>query len=595
MISKNHIWKKKPIVLCVWLFLFVTVGQSQSKISSIEFFGNTFFSQRELLEKIPVKIGSPISQIEQLSVALADIYRSDGFYSFRIDSSKYIFNIDSSAAELIFFLNEKVRTSISEITLVGNSAISTTELLSLFETKKGTPLNAQVLESDIQSVLQLYAGRGFPFTRISSDSIHVDSGDGSKLNVKLTIEEGAKIYLDEIQTEGNSATSTNVIVREARVNKGELFDQERIVRIQRRLERMQLFSSVAEPQLYIVSQAISDSLRGGLLISVREGNTNTFDGILGYVPSTTPNTKGYFTGNVFVALRNLFGTGRKALIRWQRETETTQEIELQYREPWLFGIPLNVGGTFYQRKQDSTYVKTKLELRGDFIITEELSIAGNITSESVYPSADLQQFSIFESNALFFGAEVLYDTRDNLRNPTRGVRYSTTVQQGRKSISGPEKYLYLATEKNFSIRRYSVDAEVFITTFARQVIMIGLHGKQINSTRLELSDLYQFGGTTSLRGYRENQFFASQLAYVNGEYRFLTGRASSLFGFVDGGYFSRPSDALKGIVRQEKSLYGFGIGARVETGLGILNISYALGQGDSFSNGKIHVGIINEF
>ena len=295
-------------------------------------------------------------------------------------------------------------------------------------------------------------------------------------------------------------------------------------------------------------------------------------------------------------MRNLFGTGRKALIRWQRETELTQEIELQYREPWIFGIPLNLSGTFYQRKQDSSYVKTKFELRGDFVLTEEFSIAGNITSESVYPSANLQQFSIFESNALFFGAEILYDTRDNLRNPTKGVRYSTTVQQGRKSISGPEKYLSLATEKNFSIQRYSVDAEVFVSTFARQVIMIGVHGKQISSSRLELSDLFQFGGTTTLRGYRENQFFASQIAYLNSEYRFLTGRASSLFGFVDGGYFSRPADSLiKSIERQEKSLYGFGIGARIETGLGIMNISYALGQGDSFSNGKIHVGIINEF
>ncbi len=596
MIFKNHIWKQKPIALSVWLFLFAGIVSAQPKISTIEFFGNTFFSQRELLEKIPAKIGSPFFQVEPIHLAVVTLYRSEGFYWFTIDSSKNIFNSDSSSVQLIFFFNEKIRTSISEIALIGNQSISTIELLSLFETKAGTPLNAQLLESDIQSILQLYSRRGFPFTKISSDSIDADSGDGSKLIVKLRIEEGATVYLDEIQTEGNSTTSSYVIVREARVHSGELFDQERIQRIQQRLERMQLFSSVAEPQLYIVSQTTGDSLRGGLLISVKEGSTNTFDGILGYVPSTIPNTDGYFTGNVFIAMRNLFGTGRKALIRWQRETELTQEIELQYREPWIFGIPLNLSGTFYQRKQDSSYVKTKFELRGDFVLTEEFSIAGNITSESVYPSANLQQFSIFESNALFFGAEILYDTRDNLRNPTKGVRYSTTVQQGRKSISGPEKYLSLATEKNFSIQRYSVDAEVFVSTFARQVIMIGVHGKQISSSRLELSDLFQFGGTTTLRGYRENQFFASQIAYLNSEYRFLTGRASSLFGFVDGGYFSRPADSLiKSIERQEKSLYGFGIGARIETGLGIMNISYALGQGDSFSNGKIHVGIINEF
>ncbi|MDP1677526.1 MAG: POTRA domain-containing protein [Bacteroidota bacterium] len=595
MILKNYIWKQKPIVLSVWLFLFAAIGDAQPKISSIEFFGNTFFSQRQLLEKIPAKVGSPFLPMEQINASVLDLYRSEGFYNFTIDSSKLIFNDDSTSIRLIFYLDEKIRTTISVITVIGNSSIPTGELLSLIESRIGTPLNAQLLESDIQSILQLYSRRGFPFTKINSDSIQVDSDDVSKLIVKLTVEEGAKVYLDEIQTEGNSTTSSQVIVREARINKGELFDQEQIVRIQKRLERMQLFSSVAEPQLYIVSQTTDDSLRGGLLISVKEGSTNTFDGILGYVPPLTPNTDGYFTGNVFVAMRNLFGTGRKALIRWQRETETTQEIELQYREPWLFGIPLNLGGTFYQRKQDSTYVKTKFEFRGDFIVTEEFSVAGNITSESVYPSADLQQFSIFESSALFFGAEILYDTRDNLRNPTSGLRYSTTVQQGRKSISGPEKYLYLATEKDFSIQRYSVDAEVYVTTFARQVIMLSVHGKQISSSRLEVSDLFQFGGTTTLRGYRENQFFASQLAYINSEYRFLTGRASSLFGFADGGYFSRPSDALRGIVRQEKSLYGFGFGARIETGLGIMNISYALGQGDSFSNGKIHVGIINEF
>jgi len=595
MIFKIQIWKRKPIILSVWLFLFAVVGHAQPKIASLEFFGNTFFSQRELQEKIPIKVGSPFSRFEESNNAIAEIYRSEGFYYFTIDSSKNIYNDDSSSVQLQFFLNEKIRTTISELDVIGNKVIPTPELLSLFETKIGTPLNSQVLESDIQSVLHLYSHRGFPFTKIVSDSIYVDSIDSSKLIVKLIIDEGAAVYLDEILTEGNSTTSAQVIVREARVNKGELFDQEKILRIQRRLERMQLFASVAEPQLYIVSQTTGDSLHGGLQISVHEGNTNTFDGILGYVPSTIPNINGYFTGNVFVAMRNLFGTGRKALIRWQRETETTQEIELQYREPWLFGIPLNLGGTFYQRKQDSSYVKTKLELRGDFIVTEEFSVAGNITSETVYPSADLQQFSVFESNTLFFGAEILYDTRDNLRNPTSGVRYSTIVQQGRKSITGPVKDLDSITERNFSIQRYSVDAEAFVTTFARQVIMIGLHGKQISTSRLELSDLFQFGGTTTLRGYRENQFFASQIAYINFEYRFLTGRASSLFGFVDGGYFSRPTDALKGIVRQEKSLYGFGIGARIETGLGIMNISYALGQGDSFSNGKIHVGIINEF
>jgi outer membrane protein insertion porin family len=40
---------------------------------------------------------------------------------------------------------------------------------------------------------------------------------------------------------------------------------------------------------------------------------------------------------------------------------------------------------------------------------------------------------------------------------------------------------------------------------------------------------------------------------------------------------------------------GYGIGIQVETGLGVMGVSFALGEGDSFSNGKIHFGLINEF
>ncbi|MFZ4620274.1 MAG: BamA/OMP85 family outer membrane protein [Bacteroidota bacterium] len=589
---KHHL---KPFALCGWLFLFFCIAEGQTKISSVELTGNSYFSQRELTEKIPSKSGALLLSIDQSKSVLQELYHSAGFYAFTIDSVTIIFADDSLTASVKFFLNEHQRTLISAIILSGNNVFTSQELLSSFESSSGNALDPAVLESDIQTILDRYGEHGYPFASVNSDSVRTDLNDGSQLIVQLNISEGARVTLDEVRIEGNTTTSSSVIAREVNLVSGAQYDQRSIPKIRQRLERLQLFSSVNEPQLYIISDGAKDSLRGGLLISVKEGNSNTFDGIVGYVPSNDPNIAGYFTGNVFVALRNLFGTGRKALIRWQRETQSTQELELQYREPWLFGIPLNIGGTFFQRKQDSSYVKTRIELRGDFLLSEDLSVSGNILSESVYPSADIQQFTVFESSTLFLGGEILYDTRDNIRNTTSGVRYATSFQQGRKNITGPEQYLSLAPQKNFSIQKYSIDAESFIRTFNRQVIMLGIHGKQITSSQLELSDLFQFGGTTTLRGYRENQFFASQIAYINAEYRFLTGRASSFFGFFDAGYFSRPADAVKGILHQEKSLYGYGLGARIETGLGIMNISYALGKGDSFSNGKIHVGIINEF
>ena len=587
----------KLFALRGWLFLSLTAAlllSSQTKIHSVQFKGNQFFSQSELAERVQLKPGSDFDEsvAKNVIALLTERYHTDGFYSFSVDSIGSSFLNDSQTVDIIFFLNEGNRVLVNDISFAGNSHISSSELFSLMETSINEPLQSVRLENDIHAMLELYSERGFPFTQINNDSITADS---SGIHLHLVIQEGPKVYLSEIQIEGNTATSAEVIEREVRLGPSELFSQEKLDRVHRRLERLQLFSAVSEPQLYILQGGSNDSLRGGLLLSVKEGNSNSFDGIIGYVPSTLPATKGYFTGDVFVAFRNLFGTARKAMVKWKRENELTQELELQYKEPWLFGIPLNIGGTFFQRKQDSSYVKNRIELNGDFAVTEELSFGGTVASESVYPSANAQQFSVFESSTLFFGGEILYDTRDNLRSPTRGVRYSTSAQQGTKEITGPERFLSLAPERNFSIQKYSLNAEAYISTFIRQVLMVSVHGKQISSSQLEVSDLYQFGGTNTLRGYRENQFYASKIAWVNLEYRFLTGRSSSLYGFTDGGYFSRPSDTNKGITSQEKSLYGYGVGARIETGLGIMNISFALGEGDSFSQGKIHVGIVNEF
>ncbi|MBI2430296.1 MAG: BamA/TamA family outer membrane protein [Ignavibacteriales bacterium] len=598
--SKKALTYTKPFVLYGWLFLFipsVAAAQSQQRVASAEFYGNDRYSQRELTAASLVTSGDGnlTNKLDRVKIAITELYRKEGFYNFRFDSIHVEQSDDSSTVRLIFYMHEGLQTTIQAIEFSGNNSVPASQLFAMMETKAGKPLNESILESDIRSILDHYSNAGRPFAKISSDSISPDRADSSRLLLSLIIDEGPQVFLNELQIDGNTSTKTVVITREARLEQFELFQQEKLDRIKKRLVRMQLFSSVSEPQLYIAAAAAPDSLIGGLAIFVKEGNTNTFDGIVGYVPSNTPSTKGYFTGDVFVAFKNLFGTGRRAFVKWKRENELTQELELQYREPWLFGIPLSVNGAFFQRKQDSSYVKTKLELRAELAVTDELTLGTNILNEATYPAADLKRFSVFESNIFSVGGEILYDTRDNLLSPVNGIRYSTTVQQGIKEITGPQQYLSPALERNYSIQKYSLDAEGYISIFLRQVIMIGIHGKQVTSSRLELSDLYQFGGTTTLRGYRENQFFASKIAWINLEYRFLTGRASSLYGFMDGGYYFRPADALKLVIAQESSLYGYGFGARIETGLGILNVNYALGEGDSFSNGKIHVGIINEF
>ena len=81
-----------------------------------------------------------------------------------------------------------------------------------------------------------------------------------------------------------------------------------------------------------------------------------------------------------------------------------------------------------------------------------------------------------------------------------------------------------------------------------------------------------------------------RIAWSNLEYRFLLARRSYLFTFLDAGYYFNAAVDTK-----EDYRLGFGFGLSFETGLGVLGVSFALGKGDTFSQCKIHFGIINEF
>ncbi|NUN71244.1 MAG: BamA/TamA family outer membrane protein, partial [Bacteroidetes bacterium] len=451
------------------------IASAQPTVRSIAFEGNSYFSDRQLIEQARITMPMPSSGLTAMSDAVTALYRAEGYYSFTVDSIVGLRTSENGEQDLTIFVTENVRTLIAEVVISGTSVLPNTRLLERMETATGEPFRPELLESDIRTILEMYADAGHPFAAVSAESIGTVQDDPAALKVHLIVTEGPAVTIDEVTVEGNTVTRPEVIIREARLIPGGAFDQTRLELIRRRIERLQLFSMVGEPELYIRTGSAGSTLSGGLRIPVTEGSANNFDGILGYVPPTGTGTEGYITGNLHLTMRNLFGTGRKAMFRWQRETALTQELELQYREPWMFGIPLAVQAAFQQRKQDSSYVRTKSDLRTDLAVTDALTIAVHASWESVYPSSELQRFTVFRSEALFFGADMLYDTRVNLRNPTGGLRYSAAVQQGEKRILGPEQYLGLTVLRNFTLRRFSMDAEVFLSTLSRQVLMFGVH------------------------------------------------------------------------------------------------------------------------
>lgn len=580
------------------LFLMLLISYSaftqteQTKISSIDFSGNSYFSSRELLSFIASKPGSVYSS-QQFELDLRNIiknYQDNGYTDCRITQNTPEYNFDSSAVSLNVKIDEGPQALIGKLIITGNKLFTSDQLKNSIDTKTGKILNPVTLNADMTEILNMYEKRGYTFASVSiTDISQYETGGTQKLRVNIRIDENDRIKIDNIKVEGNIETKENVIVREIALGENNSITKENLIEIRRRLENLGYFESVEQPKILKYKNSTV------LLIRVKEGNTNTFDGVLGYVPPSQSEDKGYFTGLVNLSIRNLFGTGRKIEARFKKEIKSTQELELEYLEPWILGYPLNMNFAFMQRIEDSSYTKRNLSLKTDAMVSKKITLSAIFNFERVIPNTSNSIFTLFDSRVLGAGAEVKYDSRDYVYNPYSGLLYRTSYSVGQKKIYNTASFPNLDIPGDFTVQKGAMDIDFYYSFFKRQSSLVGLHGIEIRSPRFEAADLFRLGGNSTVRGYREGQFLASRAAWGNLEIRYSLTRRSFAAVFYDAGYYLKPADDLYNIPSQEGFIYGYGLGVRIETGLGMFGVSYALGKGDSILEGKIHFGLINDF
>ncbi len=574
-------------------FSFSVFSQAEkTKISSIDFSGNSFFSSRELLGFIASKPGTIYSP-QQFELDLRNIiknYQDNGYTDCKINGTEAEYNFDSSSVTLNLKIDEGPQALIGEINVSGNRLFSAEQIKNNIDTKIGTVLNSISLNADMTELLNMYENKGYTFASVSvTDISQYETGGQQKLKVNIKIDENDRIKIDNIKVEGNTETKENVIVREISLGEDKSITKESLIEIRRRLENLGYFESVEQPKILKYKNSTV------LLIRVKEGNTNTFDGILGYVPPTQSDDKGYFTGLVNLSIRNLFGTGRKVEARFKKEIKTTQELELGFLEPWILGYPLNINFAFLQRIEDSSYTKRNLSIKTDALVSKKITLSAIFNFERVIPNITNNFFTLFDSRVLGAGAEIKYDSRDYVYNPYSGLLYRTSYSVGQKRIYNTASFPSLDIPGDFTVQKGAMDIDFYYSFFKRQSSLIGLHGIEIRSPRFEAADLFRLGGNSTIRGYREGQFLASRAAWGNLEIRYSLTRRSFAAIFYDAGYYLKPEDDLYNIPSQEGFIYGYGLGVRIETALGMFGVSYALGKGDSILEGKIHFGLINDF
>jgi len=574
--------------LSLWLvFSFTLRAQLVPRISHIEFIGLTAFPPETALGVFSTRTGAvyqPALLNDDLN-RLRALYSDSGYFYARVDSFSARPVSDSLSVRI--YLTEGKQSRIDSVGFAGNNSLPDSRLMEALPFGTGSPFVRSMVERGAHAILVCYENAGFPLTSVSVENVGMtETPEDFRVSFVYTITEGQRVKVKGLRVEGNTTTRSSVIVREARLRGDDLYSDQLAAKVRERLLRMQLFLTVSQPELYIDSEH-----EGGLLVKVQEGNPNRFDGVIGYVPSPRPGVSGFVTGLVDLQLRNLFGTARRLAARWYREDQSTQEIGLRYFEPWIASYPVNGEVGFFQRIQDSTYVRRMFDFNLTFQLNEQLAFGGVVSRTNIIPSQSYGRSVLAESQSTTAGLTLTYDTRDDPVTPLSGLYYHTEYDIGTKDIYGSA---FFQPGSN-SIQKILMDLNYYIEPFGGQVLATELHIQDFRSGSAELGDLFRLGGAGTLRGYREGQFLGSRLVWSNLEYRFMVERRSFLYGFLDAGYIVSPNEPLAGLRGSEQTKVGYGLGIRVDTSLGLVGVSVGFGEGDTFSTAKLHIRLINAF
>ena len=453
----------------------------------------------------------------------------------------------------------------------------------------GRPWSAAQVNETIQRFLQIAAEAGFLFAEVYSGELKIRQNDNRSLvDITLYVHEKERVYIDNIIIKGRKYTRKDVILRDLGIKTGQAYATSVVEDIPRQLQRLDIFKLVNQPVIY---RTAPDSI--ALEIIIEEGSAASFDGVVGYIPETGKTGNGYFTGLLDISFKNLLGTGRKFAVHWKKPDALSDEFFLEYTEPWVFNIPLDLSGRLERTVRDTTFIQWNYALNSRLHLMRNLAVLWKIQKNVYIPdSSASRDFRLLQNEVLNTRVGVEYDTRDYAPNPRNGVFYSSSYAFGLKHNTGPAYIIKQdSLNKNEDLHSILLRLEFYYNLWSNQVLAFKLNGRQIKGSRLQLTDYFWFGGSRTLRGYRENQFRGSTVGWVNLEYRFLMGRNARLFIFNDWGFYRYKSKTDN----VEKLLPGYGLGVRFDTPLGIMGVDFGLGKGDTFSEAKIHFGLVNKF
>ncbi len=462
-----------------------------------------------------------------------------------------------------------------------------------------------------QKILDYYENNGYPFANIQLDSIQIIE---DRISGKLKVEKGPLYKIDSIRNMGNAKISSNYLEHYLGFSPGTIFKKEKLQSISQRLQELTFVSEVKPWDLTMLG---TGSILNLYLDNRKSSQVNV---LIGLLPASTQlaNNKMQVTGEANINLKNALGNGETIGLNWQNIQVKSPRLNILYQHPYLFNTPIGVNFNFDLFKKDSSFININFLIGAQYALSSRQSgtvflqnMSSNLLTVDTFRVKAFRQLpEQADISSVNLGVSYEVNSTDYRFNPRRGNELNLSFSAGTKSIKKNNVIVQLFDEsdptfdfntlydtiklKSYQFRMKLSAAHYFPVTRA-STIRTAINAGWFQSENIFRNEVFQIGGYKLLRGFDEESQFASQYAVLTAEYRYLLGRNSFFFGFVDGGYTKNAS--LKS--SPAYNYIGTGLGMAFETKAGIFNLSWAVGKrSDSrfdFRQSKIHLGYVNYF
>lgn len=497
----------------------------KTKIASINFIGNTRFSDGKLREVVSTGesawwkflSSSDTYDPDRLTFdreLLRRYYLQRGYADFRVVSAVADLSRDDAAFHITFTVDE------GEVYEFGDVAVRTSldkldqaELDALVLAKSGEIYNAGLIDKTIDALTFAAGTSGYAFAEVRPRVTR--RKDERVIDLTFQITEGPRVYVERINITGNSRTLDKVVRRQMRMSEGDAFNKVLLDKSEKNIRALQYFSRVN------VTQDPGTAPDKTILnVDVQEQSTGSLSLSAGF--STLDNA----VAGIQLSERNFLGRGLQ-LSTSVSISKRRQLIEFHYTDPYFLDRDL-VGGfdlfgseTNFQNESSFDSRSQGFGFRFGFPLSEKSRFLARYQFRfdqifNVHPAASpvvkAAEGSDFRS---IIGYDYYYDNRNDPVDPTGGWDFLFT--QNFAGLGGTVRYV--STE--VLTRYYYQIAEGFLTSWRLDGGYVQGIGQDV-----ELNDHFFKGGNT-IRGFARAGVGPRDLASPN---RDAVGAKAFIFG-----------------------------------------------------------------